>query len=142
MNSNKSLLAGIAGGIVLFLLGYLIYGMLLSDFMKTHSGSATGVSKNANEYMLWLIGVANLIYAFLLVYIFGKAGVVSVGSGFATAAIVGLLTSASTDCINYATTNLLTGSGMAADVIAFTVLSGVGGAVIGWVKGTGKKSAA
>ena len=129
MNSNKSLLAGIAGGVVLFVLGYLIYGMLLSDFMKTHSGTATGVAKNANDYMLWLIAVANLIYGFLLVYIFSKAGISSVGGGFATGAIVGLLTSLSTDCINYATTNLLTGSGIAADVLAFAALSGVAGAV-------------
>jgi hypothetical protein len=142
MNSKKSLLAGIAGGVVLFLLGYLIYGKLLSDFMSTHSGTATGVAKNANDYMLWLIAVANLIYSFLLVYIFSKAGISSIGSGFATGAIVGLLTTASTDCINYATSNLLTGSGMAADIIAFTILSGIAGAVIAWVKGTGKKSAA
>ncbi|HLY70582.1 MAG TPA: hypothetical protein VKR53_12695 [Puia sp.] len=142
MNSNKSLLAGIAGGVVLFLLGYLIYGMLLADFMKTHAGTATGVARNPSEYMLWLIGVANLIYGFMLVYIFGKAGISTAGSGFATGAIVGLLTSASTDCINYATTNLLTGSGMAADIVSFAVLSGVAGAVIGWVKGTGKKAAA
>jgi hypothetical protein len=142
MNSNKSLLAGIAGGVVLFLLGYLIYGILLSDFMKTHAGTATGVARNANDYMLWLIAVGNLIYAFLLVYIFGKAGISSVGNGFATAAIVGLLTTASSSFINYATSNILTGSGMAADIIAFAILSGIAGAVIAWVKGTGKKSAA
>jgi hypothetical protein len=141
MNS-KSLLAGIAGGVVFFLLGYVVYGMLLSNFMQTHAGSATNVPRNMNDYMLWLIAVGNLLYAFLLVYIFGKAGISTVGSGFATGAIVGLLTTASSAFISYATTNLLTGSGMAADIIAFAILSGIAGAVIAWVKGTGKKSAA
>jgi hypothetical protein len=139
MNS-KSLLAGIAGGVVFFLLGYVVYGMLLSNFMQTHAGSATNVPRNMNDYMLWLIAVGNLLYAFLLVYIFGKAGISSAGSGFATGAIVGLLTTASSAFISYATTNLLTGSGMAADIIAFAILSGIAGAVIAWVKGMGKKS--
>jgi hypothetical protein len=141
MNS-KSILAGIAGGIVLFLFGYLVYGMLLSNFMSTHAGTATNVPRNMNDYMLWLIAAGNLIYAFLLVYIFGKAGISSVGNGFATGAIVGLLTTASSAFISYATTNLLTGSGMAADIVAFGILSGIAGAVIAWVKGMGKGSAA
>jgi hypothetical protein len=142
MNSNRSILAGIAGGVVFFLLGYVVYGMLLSNFMQTHAGTATNVPRNMNDYMLWLIAVGNLLYAFLLVYIFGKAGISTVGSGFATGAIVGLLTTASSAFISYATTNLLTGSGMAADIIAFAILSGIAGAVIAWVKGMGKRSAA
>ena len=83
MNSNKFLPAWIAGSAVLFLLGYLIYGILLADFMKNHSGSATGVMKDPKEFMIWLIAVANVVYGFLLTYIFGKTGTSSAGSGFA-----------------------------------------------------------
>ena len=37
MNTSKFVLAGIAGGVVIFLLGYLTYGMLLMDFFTTHA---------------------------------------------------------------------------------------------------------
>ncbi len=141
MNSNKFVLSGIAGSVVFFLLGYLIYGILLGDFMKNHAGTATGVAKNPNEYMLWLIAVANVLYGFLLAYIFGRAGVASIGAGFGMGATIGLLTSASTDFIVYATANTITGAGMGADIVAFTILAGIAGAVIGWVKGMGKKTA-
>src|ERR1700690_2828412 len=114
MNSNKFLLAGIAGSAVLFLLGYLIYGMLLADFMKNHSGTASGVMKDSKDFMIWLIAVANILYGFMLTYIFGKTGTSSAGSGFSLGAIIGLLTAASTDLINYATSNLNTGSSIAA----------------------------
>jgi hypothetical protein len=141
MNSNKFLFAWIAGTVVLFVFGYLIYGMLLADFMKNHSGPATGVAKSSQEYILWLIGVANLVYAFLLTYVFSRAGVATPAKGFALGATIGLLTSLSTDLITYATTNLATCTGILGDVVAFTVLAGVAGAVIGWVKGMGTKAA-
>jgi hypothetical protein len=142
MNSNKFLPAWIAGSAVLFLFGYLIYGMLLTDFMKTHSGTASNVMKDSKEFMIWLIAVANLVYGFLMTYIFGRAGVSSAGSGFALGATMGLFTSLSTDLINYATSNLNTGSSIAADVAAFTILTGLAGVVIGLIKGSGKKATA
>ena len=40
MNLKKLLLGGIAGGIVFFLLGWLIYGKLLMGFMTAHPGLA------------------------------------------------------------------------------------------------------
>jgi hypothetical protein len=142
MNSNKFLLSGIAGAFVIFILGYLTYGMLLTDFMKNHAGTATGVSKNPNEFIIWVIIIANILYGFLLAYIFSKAGISSVGNGFAAGALIGLLTSSSTDCISYATSNLLSPSGMAADIIAFTIIAGIAGVAVAWVRGMGKKATA
>ena len=142
MKSNKFLVAWIAGSAVLFLVGYLIYGMLLADFMKNHSGTASGVMKDSKDFMIWLIAVSNLVYGFLLTYIFGRAGVASAGSGFSLGAIMGLFTALSTDLIQYATSNLNTSTSIAADVIAFTILAGLAGAVIGLVKGSGKKATA
>jgi hypothetical protein len=141
MNSNKFLLSGIAASLVFFLAGYLVFGVLLSDFMKNHAGTATNVAKSSSEYMLWLIGVANVLYGFLLAYVFQRAGVSSIGGGFTMGATIGLLTSASTDCITYATSNISTGPGLFADVVAFAILAGIAGAVIGWIRGMGKKTA-
>ena len=142
MNANKFLLAGIAGAVVFFLLGYLTYGMLLADFMKTHAGSAMGVGKDPKDFSFAILFLGNLLYGFLISYIFGKAGITSPGSGFAVGFIIGLLTSASYDCINYATTNLTTGANMAADIITFAVMTGISGVAVAWVRGMGKKAAA
>lgn len=45
MNTKRFLLGGLAGGIAFFLLGYLFYGTLFSDFFSKNAGSATGVSR-------------------------------------------------------------------------------------------------
>ena len=35
MNTTKTFIGGIAGGVIYFLLGYLIYGMLLANYMRS-----------------------------------------------------------------------------------------------------------
>ena len=42
MNS-KVIIAALIGGIVAFLLGWLLYGVLLMDFMASNAGSATNI---------------------------------------------------------------------------------------------------
>jgi hypothetical protein len=139
--NTKFFLSGIAGGVVFFLLGYLIYGMLLMDFMKAHAGLATGVNRDPTQMLFLYLILGNLLFGFLLAYIFSKAGISTASKGFVTGAIVGFLVSASYDCVSYATTFISTRPGVLADVVSFTVMSAVGGAVVAWVAGMGKKTA-
>ena len=140
MNSNKFILAGIAGGIVYFLLGWLIYGILLSDFMKSNAGSATGVDRE--EMVYWSLIVGNLFSGFLLSYIFTRlANISTAGGGAMAGAVVGLLVCAGFDFTMYGVSNLTTLTGLIVDILAFTVLSAIAGAVVGAVAGSGKKGA-
>ena len=58
MMNTKTIVAGVIGGIVYFLLGWLIYGMLMSDFFEANSGSATGVMRADDEMIMWALALA------------------------------------------------------------------------------------
>ena len=134
MNSKKFLAGGIAGGIAFFLFGYLLFGLLLAEFMKTHSTTTAGVFRDMADIVWWSMIVSNLAYGFLLSYVIGKAGAASVGGGFKTGLITALLVSTTNNCIMYALANLTDTTGMAVDIAASTVEGGIVGAIVGWVQ--------
>jgi hypothetical protein len=138
MNIKKLLISGIVAGILFFLLGWLIYGILLMDYMSHNTGKAGHViERKEMEYAFLFFG--NLLQGFLLAYIFIKANVNTLMAGLVTGAILGLLISSAVDCIMYGTTFVLSKRGMMADVISFTIISALIGAVLGAIGGNDKK---
>ncbi|HEY2727733.1 MAG TPA: hypothetical protein VGI61_11205 [Parafilimonas sp.] len=129
MNTTKFFIGGIAGGIVYFLLGWLIYGMLLSNYMKS---VVPGVDRG-DAMVFWALIIGNLLMGFVLSYVLNRGGGASAGSGIKVGAVIGFLFSAGFDFVMYGTTNLITLHQLAADVVAFTVLSAIAGAVVGLV---------
>ncbi len=139
MDLKKLFMGGIVGGILFFLLGWLIYGMLLMDFMNNHTGAAGNVSRTEPDFLYLAIG--NLAMGFLLAYIFVKSNVNSMAGGFITGAVLGLLMSVGYDCMIYGTTTVISKTAMAADVAVSTVMTAIAGAVVAMVMGMGKKAA-
>ncbi len=135
MNSKKFLIGGIAGGIAFFLLGWLVWGMLLMDFMKSHSNSSSGVFRTEADMVWWAMVVGNLAMGFLLSYVLSKASINTAAGGISTGAVIGLLMSASIDCTMYAQVNLFDTTSMIADIGASTVVTGIVGGIIGWING-------
>jgi len=141
MNSQKFIVAGIAGGIVNLLLGWLIYGMLLKEFMASNMQS--GLMRSDSDMIWWALIVGNLAFGFLLAYVIGKSATTSAGQGAGVGFIVGLLVCLGYDLIMYATSTIMSSlKGAAADVAATAVMSAIAGAVIGWVLGMSKKTVA
>ena len=140
MNMKKLFVGGITGGILFFLLGWLVYGNLLANYMQSHQGAATGVNRPDMEMDFLYLSVGNLLSGFLIAYIFIKANVVSLSNGLITGATVGFLMGASFDCIMYATTFIASKHMILADVIAITVNSAIVGAAVGFVMGKLNKS--
>lgn len=139
MDVKKLFIGGIVGGVAFFLLGWLIYGMLLMEFMTNHSGAAGNIGR-AEEDMQWLyLIIGNLAQGFLIAYILLKGNVRSMAGGFVTGGIVGLLAAVAMDCIMYATTLVISKTAMAADVAAATVMTAVVGGIVGMVLGMGNK---
>ncbi len=138
MNFKKLLMGGIAGGVAFFLLGWVIYGMLLMDFMASHTGTAGNLARPEPDYMYLVIG--NLAMGFLFAYVFIKANVQTLANGLITGGIMGLLLGIGFNAVQYATTTINSKTGMAADVAGFVVMTAIGGAIIGAVIGMGNKN--
>ncbi len=141
MDIKKLLIGGITGGILFFLLGWLVYGMLLMDFMNSHQGAAGNVQRAEADMQYLYLVIGNLAMGFMLAYVFLKGNVNSMMDGFITGGILGLLIAVGYDCMIYATSTVISKTAMAADVAVMTVMTAIVGAVIAVVMGMGKKAA-
>ena len=139
MDIKKWVIGGITGGVLFFLLGWLIYGMLLTSFMESHTGTAGNIMRAEPDFLYLAIG--NLAMGFAVAYVLLKANVSSMAGGFVTAGIFGLLIGVGFDCMMYATSTVISKTAMAADVAASTVMTAIVGSVVAMVMGMGKKAA-
>ncbi|MBP8724936.1 MAG: hypothetical protein KBF37_10675 [Saprospiraceae bacterium] len=132
MNS-KTIIAGILGGICSFLLGFVLYGMLLKDLFAGMAGSATGVMRTDEEMVWWALILGNLIIGFLVAYIFSQwAGISTFMGGLRGGAAMGLFFTAGFDFIFYGTTNVSQLSGTLLDMAVGVVMWGLASGVTGW----------
>lgn len=138
MDVKKLLTGTIAGAVTTYLLGWLIFGMFIMDFIDDHSGVAGKLSRAEPDQLFLILG--NLVMGLMFTYIFIKSNISSMAGGLMYGGIIGLLMSAGRNCITYSTTIAVSKTGMAADVIGATILFAVSGAVIGMVLGMGKKA--
>ncbi len=132
MNVKNFLLAGIAGGITDFLLGWIFYGILFREYF----GSA--------EPNLTFIFLGCLSFGFVISYIFVRwANIVNFTTGMKAGAVIGLLFGLMDNFFRSAM-----GGGVvdyqrfALDVAICLVIGAVVGAVVGAVNGSLSKSVA
>jgi len=140
MNSQKFIVGGIVGGIVYFLLGWLVYGMLLKDFMANNLSNSM---RPDADTIWWALILGQLAGGFFLAYVVGKAGATSAGAGAGVGFVAGLLVCLSYDLTMYGVSTTISSlKGLAADVAVSAVMSAIVGAVVGWVMGMSKKTVA
>lgn len=65
----KLILSTIVVGIVLFILGWLIYGVLFAEYFHRFFGH---ISRPESEMKIWAFGVANFTQAFFMYMIYAK----------------------------------------------------------------------
>ena len=141
MNSQKFIIGGIIAGVVYFLLGWLLYGMLLKNFMTANLW-APGTMRADADTIWWALAAGQIAAGFLLAYVLGKANATSAGSGAAVGFVVGLLACLGFDLTMYGVSTIATSlKGIAADVAVSAVSSAIAGAVAGAVMGMGRKVA-
>ncbi len=139
MDTKKFLIGSLVGGITYFILGYLIYGLLLNSFFSEHSIAPAGSMKAMADIIWWALVLGNLFMGALLTYIFLKMGSIkSFGSGAGIGAAVGFFLWLSIDLINFGTQNSFTHKALLADVVVGIVMSSITGGIIGAVLGMGK----
>ena len=138
MKTSNILVAGLIGGVVAFLLGFLLYGMLLADFFASHNVTA-GVMKTDEQMNYVPLALGHLAWGLLLAIIFGRwASISTFETGAKAGAVIGLLMSLTVNLINLGTANILTTTGHMADIAIVTIVSAIAGGAIAWYLGRGK----
>lgn len=130
--NKKVWIAGLAGGVAAFFLGWLIWGILLMDFSEASTTDYPGLFKEKMNMVTIFIGC--LLWAFTIAWVYSNfSGRKSVQGGAITGAILGLLMGAMMDISYLGNWNLFTPTYLAVDVIANTFYSAGVGALVGWI---------
>lgn len=143
MKTNKFLVGGIIGGIANFLMGWLVWGILLKSFMEEHTSVAgKAVMRPEADMNMLALALGNLILGFLMAYVLMKASAKTAMAGATIAGITGLLMSSAFNMFTYSMMYMSDKTAIMVDVAASTVVAAITGAIIGWFYGRRMKSAA
>jgi len=138
----RVLAAALAGAIVFFGLGFVIYGILLDPILKNYVIQYPGLMKEPMPDLI-LLFAWNFVMAFLLAFVFDKwAGIRSFAEGLKGGAIMLFLITLMNNLSFLAFMNIMKGyTGAIIDIAAATVLGAIAGGVIGLVLGAMNKGA-
>ena len=132
MSTKRFVAATVAGGVVVFVLGGLIWGLATVSFFEANQGSAVGVMRETPDYVHLFLG--QLVFGALLTVIIGKwAGVSGAGAGLRIGAITGLLFGFAMDLTMFGVTNIQNITATLVDPFLTMVQLAIGGAVVGAV---------
>ena len=135
---KKMLIGTVAGGVAFFLLGGLIYEVILGGFYRANLGSATGVLRELPIW--WAMVVSQLGLAAVVTYVFLHANVATASDGLRTGAILGLLLGITMSFDLYSVTNWSNMTVAFVEPFVWAVRTALAGAVIGWTLGMGSRS--
>jgi len=141
---GRVLAATVAGGIAFFILGFVIFGLILGPTVM-QPNTNPDAAKIMIDPPVWApLILANLVSAFMLAFIFEKwAGIRTFAGGVYGGAVVWFLIALNVQLIFAAFMKLSTSYTPAvADVLGSTVMGAIGGGVIGLVLGMMNKDAA
>lgn len=137
MNIKKFALGALAGGLVNFLLGWLVYGMLAAIFFEANVGSAGNVMKTEPDLVFIFLG--NLFTGALISYIYLKwANIRTFAAGATAGLVIGFLMGSGTDLLMYGTSNINNLTATLVDIVIYAGMGAICGGVVGWVLGMGK----
>jgi hypothetical protein len=134
MKTKRILIGTLVGGITMFFLGWLIYGVLLAAFM---SENCTNTSARPEGEMIWWAMIAsNLIWSLLLVNILEWTGRFTPGEGARTGAVLGLLSGLGFDLSIYSMSTMFNNTMIIlVDSVCFSLLFAVMGLLAAWAMG-------
>ena len=133
---TKPILITLALTVIFFLLGWLIFGIILERFYMDNTIQYTGLMKESPAP--WAYFISNLCMASLTVYVFTLAGIKSLVKGLITGLIIFFLVSFSFDIVIFGTMNLYKGMTLVVDVLVTTLMGGLIGGLAGLFLGMGK----
>ena len=132
--NTKTIVGGLIGGVVFFLLGWLVWGFLLKDTMTSCTGCMRPEEDLMNMKTMVMAILSNLLYGIFLAWVLSKfAGVNSFSTGLKNGALFMALLGIAMDLGFYAYSTMFTSmSCMLIDIVLNIVMGGIVGGVIGW----------
>ena len=138
MDTKRFVIGTLAGGITMYLVGYLIWALAFSGFFAANAGSATGVARETG--LVWAVVLGHLSLAALVTLaVERRAGSSTIVDGFKIGAIMGFLIWFGVDFIHYGITNVSNLTATIVDPLLEIVRTGIGGAVIAALLGRSAK---
>lgn len=139
MNLSKTLISALLGGIVIFLLGFVFYGMLLDSFMKENFNQCA--SRTMEEMVWWALVLANVIWALTYAIIFSWAGISGFMNGLKKGAIMAFVIGLSYGLSYYSmTTSYNNMTALIVDLLVSTAMGAIGAGVVAWYLGRGTQN--
>src|SRR4051812_28602582 len=105
MNNNRFLLAVLAGSIIAFFGGWLIFGILFGNYYSSNTNDVARVLMK-EEPQVWAIALSNIAWAFLLVFVLQRTHSNTFARGFVTSLWVSALIAGIFDLSMYAFWNI------------------------------------
>lgn len=137
MKTNKILFGGIVAAVAFFLLGWLIYGILLMDFMQSNSDQS--LMKAEEDMVWWAMILSNLASGFLLAIILNWSNAKTCTDGMKIGAIIGLLMAFAIDLSFYSMSNMFYSfTPVLVDTLVYGFLWAIAGASAAGVMRLGK----
>jgi hypothetical protein len=131
MNTQKLLIGTIAGGITLFVTGFIIYVWLFGNSNIGMEPSAEGIMLENIKFPTIIL--MELVYGLLLTIILLWRGAGNFSSGLSAGALVGLLIGFTFGLDLYSTTGLVNFNYVLFSAITYAVRYGLAGGVIAFV---------
>jgi hypothetical protein len=129
MNTKQWVVGTVGGGFVAYVVGYVLFDLLLGDFYAANTGSATGVIRDPQ--IVWAGAVGGLAYAALILYALrANAASLNVASGAQVGATVGFLLWLCADFTLYGGTNMNNLTLTIVDPLVEIVRGGITGAAL------------
>lgn len=140
--NTRVIVASVAGGAALFLLGFLIYGLLLEGWMRSQMVEYKGLMNETPNFVTLII--ANIVWALLVALIFDRwASISTFIGGLIGGAMISFLMILYYDLMNVSFMNLFTGfTAVFVDVVAFTLIGALAGGVVAAILGMMNKATA
>ncbi|MBM3437214.1 MAG: hypothetical protein FJY07_13490 [Bacteroidetes bacterium] len=135
----KFFLAGLAGAVVTFFLGWLVYGELLMGFYVSNTTHYDGLVKEMPDMLLLVL--SNLVGGYFFAFIFSYWAKINTWiKGFSGGLILGLFFVTMFDLSFLSMWNLYNAKVIIVDILVGGVFYGIVGAVVGGILGLGSKS--
>lgn len=132
--NTKTLIAAVAGAIVSFLMGWVVWGMLLMKYYESNYIHYDGLMLEMPK--LWAIFAAQLANGILFAWLFSKMNITNFGAGFINGMIITFLVVLGFDLYMYSNMNLFANNTIIiVDVVVNTLFGGVVGGIIALILG-------